>query len=228
MSEIVLGLQSTVDYEVRLDRGTLESLAAEWGVGVADLDAHRPIDDERSLLAVLLAHLRDGVGGERFAASSAIVEAFSLRFPREMTLGGTPLRAALAMRALGVPALLHLVSTDPHARRLIPADVRSITSATGDTLDPHLILQWAAGDAVRVDGVELVAPHPNRLIVTNDPPARELVLSAELGRELDDCRVFLVSGLNSIQEPERLEARIGELRTLLERTAGSRPSTWRA
>ncbi len=217
MNDVVLGLQGTVDYELEWDAGILEAVAAEYGLTPADLDAHAPVSDERSLVRVLLAFLRDGSGGERFVASSAIVEQFAARFTNRITLGGTCVRAALAMRIRDVPALLHLVSTDDHTRRLLPPDVEVITSATHDTLDPHLIVQYPQGARVRVGGQTLTAPHPNRVIFANDPPARHLVLSPQLGDRLRTARVFLISGLNSIQEPEILETRLAQLRLAVAR-----------
>ena len=217
MNDVVLGLQGTVDYELEWDAGILERVAGEYGLTEADLDAQVEITDERSLVRALLAFIRDGSGGERFVASSRIVEEFAARFVNRITLGGTCVRAALAMRIRGVPALLHLVSTDDHTRRLLPADTDVITSATHDTLDPHLIVQYPEGARVTVGDTVLVAPHPNRVIFANDPPARNLVLSAELGDRLAQARVFLISGLNSIQEPDILESRLRELREAVRR-----------
>jgi ADP-dependent phosphofructokinase/glucokinase len=217
MNDVVLGLQGTVDYELEWDAGILERVAAEYGLTTAHLDSHTEISDERSLVRALLAFLRDGTGGERFVASSAIVEQFAARFTNRITLGGTCVRAALAMRIRDVPALLHLVSTDDHTRRLLPPDTAVITSATHDTLDPHLIVQYPQGARVRVGRELVVTPHPNRVIFANDPPARNLVLSPELGERLADARIFLISGLNSIQEPDILESRLRELRDAVSR-----------
>lgn len=217
MNDVVLGLQGTVDYELEWDAGILERVAAEYGLTEGDLDAHAEIADERSLVRALLAFIRDGSGGERFVASSQIVERFASRFVNRITLGGTCVRAALAMRIRGVSALLHLVSTDDHTRRLLPPEIAVITSATHDTLDPHLIVQYPEGARVTVGGTLIVAPHPNRVIFANDPPARSLVLSEELGDRLATARIFLISGLNSIQEPEVLEARLAGLREAVER-----------
>ena len=42
-------------------------------------------------------------GGERFVATPEVVEAFAAHFPRRITLGGTSLRAAVAMSQHGLP-----------------------------------------------------------------------------------------------------------------------------
>lgn len=209
----LLGLGGTVDYEIRWDPAVLAALADEHGVGLADLDRTVPVDSERALVASLLAFVRDGVGGERFVASSAIVESVARRFETRVTLGGTCVRAALAMTTLGVPSAVHLVSIDDNVRRLLPASVGVLSSADHDTLDPHLIVQYPTGTRVPVGGGEVVAPAPNRIIFANDPPHRELRLADGLADVLARTDLFLISSLNVIQEPDVLEARLATLRS---------------
>ena len=106
----VLGLGGTVDYEVRWDDATMQDLVDRYRIGVHELDRWAPIDDERSLLTALLAFVATGTGGERFVSSPAVVESFAAHFPRSITLGGTCVRAALAMDRLGLASTVHLVS----------------------------------------------------------------------------------------------------------------------
>jgi len=111
-----------------------------------------------------------------------------------------------------VTSLVHLVSIDEHVRALLPEGIEYVCSASGDSTDPHLIVQFAAGAAVRRGELELAAPHPNRIIYTNDPPNRDLVLSDDLGTVLRDARVFLVSGFNTIQDAAVLDERVEQIR----------------
>ncbi|MGO1838386.1 MAG: ADP-dependent glucokinase/phosphofructokinase [Candidatus Microbacterium stercoravium] len=215
--EIVLGLQGTIDYEIEWDRRTVDDLVAQYAIVESEVDADAPIVDERSLLVSLLGFLATGAGGERHAASSDIVERFASRFPRAITLGGTSVRAALLLRVLGIPSLLHLVSTDENVRRLLPADCDAITSATEDTLDPHLIIQFRPGDGARVGNAEFTAAEANRVIIANDPPAENLVLSGELGDRVSIARVLLISGFNTIRDPAVLSARLDEVRAVCSR-----------
>lgn len=215
-NRLVLGLGGTVDYEVAWDPAPLEQLVRELGITAAELSTAVPIESERDLVRSVLAFVRDGVGGERYVASSDIVEAFAARFRTRITLGGTCVRAAIAMDKLGVPSTVHLVSIDDHVRRLLPPGVSYVSSAERDTTDPHLIVQFARGARVRAGDIDVVAAHPNRLIYTNDPPNRELVLSDDLGPALADAAVLLVSGFNTIQDPATLEARIRTLRKHME------------
>jgi ADP-dependent phosphofructokinase/glucokinase len=215
--ELVLGLGGCVDYEIAWDSRVLEDLVTLYGLKAADLDAARPVSDERSLVASVLAFIRDGVGGERFIASPEIVERFASRFTKRITLGGTCVRAAIAMQVLGVPATVHLVSIDDNVRRLLPRGVRYLSSATRDTLDPHLIIQFPAGTAVRAGDIDVRAPHPNRIIYTNDPPNRDLLLAPDLPDFLAAAYVFLVSGFNVMRDETLLGDRISTLRAAIRR-----------
>lgn len=214
---VVLGLGGTVDYEIRWDSAVMDELVASYGIRPEELSRTIPVETERDLTLTLLAFLRDGVGGERFIASSDVVEAFAARFEKRVTLGGTPVRAALAMSKIGVPSTVHLVSIDDDVRRLLPAGCQYVCSAPGDSTDPHLIVQFSQGDAVRVGDVVLAAPYPNRVIYTNDPPNTEMLLSNQLGGLLGTADVFLVSGLNVMNDPSALEERLQELRGLIRR-----------
>ena len=213
-TRFVLGMGGTVDYEIRWDPAVLEQLAAEHGIGAEDLDLTTPVESVRDLVRSLLAFVRDGVGGERFVASSDIVEAFAARFAKEVTLGGTCVRAAIAMDVLGVPSTMHLVSIDDNVRRLLPALRRlRVERRSQDTLDPHLIVQYPAGTRVRVGDVELVAPHPNRIIYANDPPHRELRIARRpAGRAAHGGRLPALVASTSIQDPATLESRLAQVR----------------
>lgn len=210
-AQLVMGLGGTVDYEVTWDASVLERLVEQYGIGADELSTSAPVDSERSLVAALLAFVRDGVGGEKFVASSDIVEEFASRFERRITLGGTCVRGAAAMGIFGLTCVLHLVSIDDHVRRLLPAGCTYLCSADHDTTDPHLIVQFPEGARVRVGDVELVAPHPNRVILVNDPPNRELLLSDRLGDALATADVFMISGFNVMQDADLLGQRLTSL-----------------
>jgi len=211
--DAVLGLGGTIDFELHWDGGALESAASE--LGIVSLPASPPpaIDSERALVLSVLHHLAAGTGGEHFVDSTEIIEAFAGRFGYRTTLGGTPVRAALAMSALGIGSTVHLVSIDDDVRRLLPADVDYLCSADHDSTDPHLIVQFPAGARIRLAEEEIVAPAANRLIYPCDIPNAVLVLSDRLPEALASARVFLISGLNSIQERDILDARLAELRS---------------
>jgi ADP-dependent phosphofructokinase/glucokinase len=211
VGDIVLGLGGTVDFEVRWDAAVLQRLVYEYDIRRDELATTTTIVDERSLVTVILAFLATGSGGERFVASSAIVETFAARFETAVTLGGTGVRAGIALDSLGIPSVQHLVSIDDNVRRLLPASTRYVSSATHDTLDPHVIVQYPAGASVRVGGEVLTAPQPNRLIFANDPPNRSMALSRELPAALETADAFLVSGFNTMTDEALLRDRLETL-----------------
>ena len=98
---IVLGLGNCVDYEVVWDSETVERLVAETGILPQELAAEGRISSPRDLLISLLRFLQTGTGGERFVRSESILQELGNRFRTQITVGGTPVRAAIAMRKLG-------------------------------------------------------------------------------------------------------------------------------
>jgi ADP-dependent phosphofructokinase/glucokinase len=216
-SQIVLGLGGTVDYEIEWDAAVLEQAARDFGVTAAELDTAVAVVDERSLVVSVLSFLREGRGGERFVATPAALEAFSARFRYATTLGGTCVRAALAMARLHVPSTVHLVSIDDTVRRMLPPGISYLSSATADSTEPHVIVQYPAGVVVDLPDQRIVAPHHNRLIYVNDLPNRELVLAPQLGDLVADARVFLASGFNTIQDATILEDRLAQVSAAIAR-----------
>ncbi|MBC3760802.1 ADP-dependent glucokinase/phosphofructokinase [Quadrisphaera oryzae] len=213
---VVLGLGGCLDYEVSWDSSVLADLVAEHRITSADLDATAgrafAVVTERDLVCSILGFVRADSGGERFVDSSAVLEAFAARSERRTTVGGTCVRAALAMAVLGVPSTVHLVSIDDQVRSLIPPSVRWICSASEDTVDPHVIIQVPPGASVPLaDGGVVAARRANRQIYANDPPNRSMLLSPRLGEELTGARVFGVSNFNSMQDEALLRSRLDDL-----------------
>jgi ADP-dependent phosphofructokinase/glucokinase len=208
---LVLGLGGNVDYEIEWDSTTLEGLIRAYALRASELATSVVVESERDLMRSLLAFVRDGVGGERFVASPEVIEAFAARFGKRITLGGTGLRAALAMDKLGVASTVHLVSIDDHVRRLLPRGVSYVGSARRDSTRPHLVVQFTEGATVRAEDIDLRAPRSNRIIYVNDPANAELVLDEDLGRALSGADVFLISGLNSISDEATLRTRLHDL-----------------
>jgi sugar/nucleoside kinase (ribokinase family) len=211
-SRVVLGLGGCVDYALRLSSSTLQHLAIEYQIRNRELDLSVPVTDERNLIISVLAHMKRGAGGEHFAASQETLHGFASRFPGRMSLGGTSVRAALAMSRLGVLSTLHLVSLNDHVRRLLPSSCDYISSARTDTLYPHVVVQYDQGTRIRVGDIDIKTPFPNRLIYVNDPANASLALSEQLGSVLRDAGIFLISGFNTMQDPDALAERLSTLR----------------
>jgi ADP-dependent phosphofructokinase/glucokinase len=97
------------------------------------------------------------------------------------------------------------VSIDDNVRRLLPASMRVVSSATRDTLDPHLIVQYPEATTVELMDATVTAPASNRLIFANDAPNREMAIAADLGEALAGAEALLVSGFNTMQDAALLE-----------------------
>ena len=117
---IALGFCNNVDYEIVWNAEVLEELITSYEISADEIGLQSKIASERDLVVSILGFMTISGGGERFVSSSAIIERFAARFEKKITLGGTSVRAAIAMRALGYTAALHLITMNSHVRRLLP------------------------------------------------------------------------------------------------------------
>ena len=116
---IALGFGDNIDYEIVWNSKVIETLISQYNIHHDELGINRVISGERDLVISILSFLRSGTGGERIVSSSAILEHFSRNFKKKITLGGTPVRAAIAMRKLGYTSALHLVTINDHVLGLL-------------------------------------------------------------------------------------------------------------
>lgn len=209
--KIVLGLGGTVDYELVWDSHAIAARAAELRVHLGDAQDHKIIHSERELYESILWFLLQGHGGERFVADKDVLFSLADRLSFRVTLGGSCVRAAIGLDKLGIASTVHLVSVDDHVRRLLPERVKQICSATEDSTEPHMIVQYPLGAQVNLPDGAIETSTSNRLIYVNDLPNRELLLSSELGQELATADVFLISGFNSMDDEDTVRARASEL-----------------
>jgi ADP-dependent phosphofructokinase/glucokinase len=211
-SHVVLGLGGGVDYEIKLTSPTLEQLVDEHQIRNGELTSSAMVTNERDLVISILTYIKKGGGGERFVASSDALHSIAERFPKRISLGGTSVRAAIAMSRLGVPSTLHLVTLNDLIRRMLPATCDYICSGDRDTFYPHLVVQYDRDVRVRVGDIDIRAPSPNRLIYVNDRANEALELSDQLGFLLRDARIFLISGFNAVRDQGVLDQRLSTLR----------------
>ncbi|MEA4898291.1 MAG: ADP-dependent glucokinase/phosphofructokinase [Christensenellaceae bacterium] len=212
---LVLGLGNNVDYEIEWDEQVLSALADAYDVREEELDMAVPVVDERSMLVSILSFVKSGAGGERFVASPEVIERFARRFSNKITLGGTSIRAAIALEKLGRSAALHMVTMNEHVRRLTPPGCPYVCSSMGEHVYPHLIVQFTEGARVRTRRLDVRAIRPNRIIYDNDPENVEMRLNEELAKFLTDAKVFLISGFNAMQSAETLKQRLVVLKRIM-------------
>ncbi len=212
---IVLGLGNCVDYEVVWDSETVERLVAENDILPHELTAEGRISSLRDLVISLLHYLQTGNGGEKFVSSRGILQELGNRFRKRITVGGTPVRAAIAMRKLGHMPALHLVAMNSHVRKAIPGGCDWVCSAAREELHPHLIFQFPKYARVRSGSTSIHAPRANRVIYVHDPVNDSMAISPHLEALSSDARVFLVSGLNAMRSDALLSERLTELSGVL-------------
>lgn len=211
MSRIVLGLGNTVDYELMWDSSVLEQLILKYGIRMEEIRDFENIRSEKELILSILNFFQDSTGGERFVADPSVIRQFAGRFRTKTALGGTPVRAALAMEKVGCSAFLHLTVMDDWVRRLLPVGCSYVCSAERENSTPHLILQFYPGSRIKAGEIDLLSFRANRLIYDNDQENMEMKLNKTLKEELKDAEVFLISGFNAVRDRALLEERMDEL-----------------
>ncbi len=221
MSErIALGFCNNVDYEIVWDAAVLEYLLSHYQIRADEPDIQIRIESERDLVVSILGFMQTGQGGERFVGGSHILERFASRFEKKVTLGGTSVRAAIAMRKLGHRSALHLITQNDQVRRLIPPDSPYVCSNERDSIFPHLILQFDAGDRVKAGEIDIGASRPNRLIYHCNADRLAMRISPDFADLIADAQVLLVSGFNAMQNKALLLQRLREVMQLLKRLPG--------
>jgi ADP-dependent phosphofructokinase/glucokinase len=214
---IVLGLGDNIDYEIRWDSGIFERLIRDYALRNDALTVKGDIKTERDLLVSILGFLKESGGGERFVGTSELIEPFSRHFDKKITLGGTAVRAAIAMGKLGYRSALHLVTINEDVKRLIPPDCSWICSNEAPSSYPHLIVQFCAGTRIDANDIHIETSRANRIIYTNDPDNELMKLHPDLAALLEDAGVFLVSGFNSMHNPALVEDRVRKIREILKK-----------
>ncbi|MFN8455073.1 MAG: ADP-dependent glucokinase/phosphofructokinase [Anaerolineae bacterium] len=213
--KIALGFGDNIDYEIVWNSRVIENLIRQYDIHYDELDINRVINSERDLVISILSFLKSGAGGERIVASSAILEHFAQNFEKKITLGGTPVRAAVAMRKLGYTSALHLVTINDDVRRLIPQDSPYVCSNTKDSLHPHLIVQFGQDTCVQANDIDLCAGQANRIIYHNDDDNISMHLNEDFSNLITEAKVFLLSGFNAMKSKTLLTQRLESLARIM-------------
>lgn len=214
--KIALGFGNNIDYEIVWDSGVIENLIIHYGIHDAELDIDQVITCERDLVISILGFLKVGSGGERFVSSSDIIEDFSQKFAKKITLGGTSVRAAIAMRKLGYTSALHLVTINDHVRSLIPQDSPYVCSSAQDSSYPHLIVQFGKDMRIKAGNIDICTRQANRLIYHSDTENITMELNEAFSDLITDAKVLLISGFNAMQSQTLLANRLESVLRIME------------
>lgn len=218
--QIALGFQNTVDFELAWEAHTLERLIEQHGICKQDIRCDIPIQTERDLLLVLLSYMMAGTGSERTVRSSEVTRGFASHFSYQVTLGGTAIRAAIAMSHIGVPSTVHACSLNRHFTALIPDSVSWIASVPdeGENFHPHVILQYPLHAHIHANDIDFTTQRANRVIFAHDPPSEQLYIHPGFAQAIADSNVFLAASYNVIREEsvlrDRLRSTIDIIRSL--------------
>lgn len=218
--QIALGFQNTVDFELAWEPHTLEQLIEQHGIGKQDIRCDIPIQTERDLLLVLLSYMMAGTGSERTVRSSEVTRGFASHFSYQVTLGGTAIRAAIAMSQIGVPSTVHACSLNRHFTALIPDSVSWLASVPdeGENFHPHVILQYPLHAHIHANDIDFTTQRANRVIFAHDPPSEQLYIHPGFAQAIAGSNVFLAASYNVIREEsvlrDRLRSTIDIIRSL--------------
>lgn len=212
----VLGLGNNIDYEIQWDSQVIESLIEKYEIRNEEIISQSHISTERELLLSILSFLKSGCGKERFVENGECIESFAEKFSKKVTLGGTSVRAGLAMEKLGYDCTLHLVTFNKTVKELLPKNCKYLYGENTGKTYPHLIIQFTKGTMVKVADVDICTATANRVIYSNDQDNMEMKLAGKLGEYLEEAKVFLISGFNAMQEKEKLRSRLRELQKAMD------------
>ena len=215
--KIALGFGNNIDYEIAWNSEVFERLIVHYDIHAEELSMDIRISGERELVISILGFLKSDSGGERFVASADILEQFAKKFENKVTLGGTAVRAAIAMRKLGYTSTLHLLTVNDHVRRLMPQDSPYVCSNTKENLSPHLIVQFRQGTRVKAGDIDIHTGRANRIIYSNDDETILMEINEDFSRLVTGAKIFLVSGFNTMQSRELLVKRLESIKRIMEK-----------
>ncbi len=213
---IALGLGNNIDYEIKWDSHVIEAQIENYQISMEEIRPVERIDSVRNLLISILYYMKNGTGTERYVESLQVLTELAECFAKDITIGGTAPRAAIALSKIGIPSSVHLVTINDHVRKLMPRGGTWYCSNSMDTLYPHLIVQYENGARVAARDVDILAPVSTRLIYVNDHDNELVKLEPGFFDNARSANACLISGFNAMRDASRLQERLRELSVLLQ------------
>lgn len=209
MSEkIAMGFHTCVDYELVWDTQVVEEQIRAFDIHADELRTDIEVDSERSIWISCLAHFKEGVGGEMVPAVSEDCERFAEHFKYEITMGGTPTRAAIILDKLGYDTVLQTSCYNKHVQRLMPSRVDVLPGVEeGGKIYPHVVLQCKGGIRIHANDIDFVTPRENRIMVSRDVDSLNMpILPEKFGKMIEGAEVFLLGCFSEIIDEEILKS----------------------
>lgn len=223
MDKIALGFSNTVDYEIEWNPEYLERLICLTGLSKKDIRKKRQIADLKDLLASILFHMQEGSGCGLLTEHPEIIEAFIEGCNYKITLGGTNMRAAEAISALGGKALVHLVSINEDTLTYMP---QNISWAGGEAFHcrfPHIAIQFPKKARVKANDIEIVSPRENRVIYSGDMACAQMPLCPEFFTRAAGSEILLLSSFDLISDAQVLSQRLSEVKAAIDGYGSKKP-----
>lgn len=218
-NEIVVGLGNNIDYEFDWSGLDFQSIVDSHRIRFAEIqNVSVAVKSERDLVIAILNRIYRQSGGEYFLESPVLATDFARSAAKKITMGGTGIRAAIALAKIGVATTAHLVTMNDSVRKLTPALCSVIWAGESENLYPHLIVQFPEGVSIRLDGAPdgiVRSAVSNRVIMSNDPDNIRLPISPRLKDVLRCARVFLLSGFNVMDDRAALIDRLTRVKDAL-------------
>jgi len=221
-ADIALGFANTVDYEEVWNPAHLEELILETGLQNSEVSPRRKINSLKDLLSSIVCHFREGTGCGMLVSDPHIVEEYLKGARCMVRLGGTNVRAALAIASQGYPSLVHLVSVNPDTTANLPPLVQWICSDPRPRCFPHIVVQFPAGAELCANDIRCRAPRANRVIYSGDTACSALVIAAEFLARAEQSRIWVLSSFDLVYDQDVLRARLDQVEASLARVDPSR------
>lgn len=206
------------------------------------LDVNRPpakiVASVSDLLTTVVHHVADGTGTDVPVGNPAVQAWLLDRVAGRDQVGGTGAQAANTLARLGFRTLLHVPSMSPLQARVLDASGRILVPGDGvprsvaDAVDSaaptmwHVALEYPAGLSFRAHGRPVVAPHPNRVIVSYDPVNAAFSVAPDfvgaVANPGNGVRRLLLSGFSQLIAATARDHSLAETTTALGRWRASR------
>lgn len=215
--KIALGFHACVDYELDWDLSVIEELIRRFDVRRSEIRSDIALDSERALLIVCLAYMMEGTGGEIVPETPGICTDFADHFNYRITIGGTAMRAATAIRKIGYESVIQTTCFNRYIKELVMPGIHYFPSVGLDHTNayPHVILSYQANVHVRANDIDFVTPRENRVMFSRDIDSMNMVISQDFAPMLGSAKVFLLSCFSEVLDFKIMEERMGEVRELL-------------
>lgn len=239
--EPVLAFTSNLDIVLHWNAETYNRILDQYLTEEPYVKTGDTMNDMQDFARISAYYVARGIGGNFDILNQDVCDCLRESFTSELSLGGTCAQGAAAIGTVGFPVNVHL--TDQcrevlgmldHEGTTVIRDGKMVPVMEADSgLAPvaHIILQFSAGDKVRILGKETEIPLSNRLILFYDKLQKIVPIEEDFLRfwEKGDTEVvptsFLTSGLDAIIDESIMEKHLDRLEIFFRNLKKNHPDT---